>query len=108
MLIFLWIKTDAINKIYCRRNLALDQCIILLFLLFQVVGKDLSDPMRSHMDLAKNIAPHYEDAVNYYEKLSKQLVNQGHVFDLFACSLDQVSVHILFFGSASGQIFNSI
>ena len=62
----------------------------------QVVGRDLSDPIRSHKDLAKNAAPHYQDAVKYYENLSKQLVNQGHIFDLFACSLDQVCIYVLF------------
>jgi len=28
--------------------------------------------------------------VKFYEGLSKQLVHQGHVLDLFACALDQV------------------
>lgn len=57
-----------------------------------IVAKDLSEPIRSHKDLDKNAAPHYEQAVKFYETLSRQLVTQGHVLDLFACSLDQVGV----------------
>ncbi|XP_068653177.1 protein transport protein SEC23 C-like [Aristolochia californica] len=57
-----------------------------------IVSKNLSDPIRSHKDLDKDSAPHYHKAVKFYEGLSKQLVNQGHVLDLFACALDQVGV----------------
>lgn len=57
-----------------------------------IVSKDLSEPIRSHKDLEKNVTTHYQKAVKFYETLSKQLVNQGHVLDLFACSLDQVGV----------------
>lgn len=57
-----------------------------------IVAKDLSEPIRSHKDLDKNAAPHYQQAVKFYETLSRQLVTQGHVLDLFACSLDQVGV----------------
>ncbi|KAI3932834.1 hypothetical protein MKX01_031816 [Papaver californicum] len=37
-------------------------------------------------------APHFYKAVKFYENLSKQLVSQGHVLDLFASALDQVGV----------------
>ncbi|XP_058084784.1 protein transport protein SEC23 C [Magnolia sinica] len=57
-----------------------------------IVSKNLSDPIRSHKDLDKDSAPHYHKAVKFYDGLSKQLVNQGHVLDLFACALDQVGV----------------
>ncbi|KAJ8626048.1 hypothetical protein MRB53_019355 [Persea americana] len=57
-----------------------------------IVSKNLSDPIRSHKDLDKDAAPHYHKAVKFYEGLGKQLVNQGHVLDLFACALDQVGV----------------
>ncbi|KAH9299355.1 hypothetical protein KI387_031037, partial [Taxus chinensis] len=40
----------------------------------------------------KDAAPHYHKAVKFYEGLAKQLVNQGHVLDLFASALDQVGV----------------
>ncbi|XP_043717002.1 protein transport protein SEC23-like isoform X2 [Telopea speciosissima] len=57
-----------------------------------IVSKSLSEPIRSHKDLDKDSAPYYIKAVKFYEGLSKQLVNQGHVLDLFACALDQVGV----------------
>ncbi|KAG2584498.1 protein transport protein SEC23-like isoform X1 [Panicum virgatum] len=57
-----------------------------------IVSKSLSEPIRSHKDLDKGSAPLYNKAVKFYEDISKQLVNQGHVLDLFACALDQVGV----------------
>ena len=58
----------------------------------QIVSKDLSEPVRSHKDLDKDAATHFHKAVKFYENLAKQLVSQGHVLDLFASALDQVSV----------------
>ncbi|KAF3966293.1 hypothetical protein CMV_009590 [Castanea mollissima] len=55
-----------------------------------IVSKNLSEPIRSHKDLDKDSAPLYHKAVKFYEGLSKQLVHQGHVLDLFACALDQI------------------
>lgn len=57
---------------------------------WQIVSKDLSDPVRSHKDLDKDAAPFFRKAVQFYEELAKQLVNQGHVLDLFASAVDQV------------------
>ncbi|KAI4372647.1 hypothetical protein MLD38_010850 [Melastoma candidum] len=57
-----------------------------------IVSKSLSEPIRSHKDLDKDSVPYYHKAVKFYEALSKQLVNQGHVLDLFAGALDQVGV----------------
>ncbi|KAK9095614.1 hypothetical protein Scep_027083 [Stephania cephalantha] len=57
-----------------------------------IVSKDLSEPIRSHKDLDKDSAPFFHKAVKFYEGLSKQLVNQGHVLDVFACALDQVGL----------------
>ncbi|KAK4397165.1 protein transport protein SEC23 [Sesamum angolense] len=57
-----------------------------------IVSKNLSEPIRSHKDLDKDSVPHYHKAVKFYEALSKQLVHQGHVLDVFACALDQVGV----------------
>lgn len=57
-----------------------------------IVSKNLSEPMRSHKDLDKDSVPHYHKAVKFYGELSKQLVHQGHVLDVFACALDQVGV----------------
>ncbi|WOL12215.1 hypothetical protein Cni_G20981 [Canna indica] len=57
-----------------------------------IVSKDLSEPVRSHKDLDKDAAPHFHKAVKFFDNLAKQLVNQGHVLDLFASALDQVGV----------------
>ncbi|CAH1436426.1 unnamed protein product [Lactuca virosa] len=57
-----------------------------------IVSQDLSDPVRSHKDLDKDSALYFRKAVNFYEELSKQMVSQGHVLDLFASALDQVGV----------------
>jgi protein transport protein SEC23 len=54
------------------------------------VSKTLTDPIHSHKDLDKGSVPFFDKAVKFYEGLSKQLVHQGHVLDLFACALDQV------------------
>lgn len=61
----------------------------------QIVSKDLSEPVRSHKDLDKDAAPHFNKAVKFYENIAKQLVSQGHVLDLFASALDQVCTSLL-------------
>jgi len=70
---------------------------MILFSKFQIVSKSLSEPIRSHKDLDKGSAPLYNKAVKFYEDISKQLVNQGHVLDLFACALDQVCCLLFLF-----------
>ncbi|XP_054783566.1 LOW QUALITY PROTEIN: protein transport protein SEC23 C-like [Prosopis cineraria] len=57
-----------------------------------IVSKSLSEPIRSHKDLDKDSVPHYHKCVKFYETLSKQLVHQGHLLDLFAGALDQVGI----------------
>ncbi|KAM5554335.1 protein transport protein SEC23 [Rosa sericea] len=57
-----------------------------------IVSKSLSEPIRSHKDLDKDSALYFHKAVKFFEGLSKQLVHQGHVLDLFACALDQVGI----------------
>jgi protein transport protein SEC23 len=57
-----------------------------------IVSKNLSEPIRSHKDLDKDSVPYFHKAVKFYETLSKQLLNQGHILDVFACALDQVGV----------------
>ncbi|KAL0374135.1 UNVERIFIED_CONTAM: protein transport protein SEC23 [Sesamum radiatum] len=61
-----------------------------------IVSKSLSEPIRSHKDLDKDSVPHYHKAVKFYEALSKQLVHQGHVLDVFACALDQMNIEDYF------------
>lgn len=55
------------------------------------MSRDLFEPIRSHKDLDKDAVPHWNKALKFYDALSKQLVTQGHVLDLFASALDQVS-----------------
>ncbi|KAL0885638.1 hypothetical protein Bca101_009621 [Brassica carinata] len=57
-----------------------------------IVSRELSEPIRSHKDIDKDSAPFYHEAVEFYEKLAKQLVHQGHVLDVFASSVDQVGI----------------
>lgn len=59
-----------------------------------IVSKELTDPIRSHKDLAKDSASHYSKAVKFYDGLAKQLVSQGHVLDVFACAVDQVLISL--------------
>ncbi|KAK4379567.1 hypothetical protein RND71_001429 [Anisodus tanguticus] len=63
-----------------------------MLLLTLIVSKILSEPIRSHKDLDKDSAPLYHKAVKFYKGLSKQLVHQGHVLDIFACALEQVGL----------------
>jgi len=65
------------------------------YCILQIVSKQLSEPIRSHKDLDKDSVPHYHNCVKFYDGLSKQLVHQGHVLDLFACALDQVMFSLL-------------
>ncbi|CAL9779954.1 unnamed protein product [Musa acuminata subsp. burmannicoides] len=57
-----------------------------------IVSKDFSESVRSHKDLDKDAGPHFHKAVKFYDNLAKQLVNQGHVLDLFASAVDQVGL----------------
>ncbi|PKA61239.1 hypothetical protein AXF42_Ash006136 [Apostasia shenzhenica] len=59
---------------------------------WNIVSKDLSEPVCSHKDLDKDAVPHFHKAVKFFDKLAKQLVSQGHVLDLFASALDQVGI----------------
>lgn len=69
-----------------KSNLELHNCLVF----WQIISKDLLDPVHSHKDLDKDAAPYFRKAVQFYEELAKQMVSQGHVLDLFASALDQV------------------
>ncbi|EIE23773.1 COP-II coat subunit [Coccomyxa subellipsoidea C-169] len=58
----------------------------------KVVEKELSEPIRSHEDLAKDRAPHYKKARRFFDGVASQLVQQQHSLDVFACALDQVGL----------------
>ncbi|GMH71804.1 hypothetical protein TrST_g6824 [Triparma strigata] len=57
-----------------------------------IVGRAKTEDMRSHTDLAKNQAPMYKGACEYYDKIAKRTSGAQHVVDIFACSLDQVGM----------------
>lgn len=57
-----------------------------------VVSTDLKESMRSHTDIQKGDAQHFKAAIKFYDTLGDQAAANGHVVDVFACSLDQVGV----------------
>ena len=58
-----------------------------------VVAKERSEDMRSHTDMAKSHAPHCKVACKYYQGLADRASQNGHIVDVFACSLDQVGLY---------------
>lgn len=58
----------------------------------RVIGLKLEETIRSHHDLYKGNAPWFNKAVKFFESLSKRAVENSHVVDIFACSLDQIGV----------------
>jgi len=57
-----------------------------------IVGKELAEAIRSHKDLRQDTTTHFRKAVKYYSSLADQMVHQGHCFDLFVCSLEQIGL----------------
>jgi protein transport protein SEC23 len=55
-----------------------------------VVPRSKKENIRSHMDLAKNQAPFFKPAMEFYGTLSERAIANSVVVDAFACSLDQV------------------
>lgn len=55
-----------------------------------IVSRSKKDNIRSHTDLAKNQAPMYKPALEFYTALSEKAIANSIVVDVFACSLDQV------------------
>jgi protein transport protein SEC23 len=60
-----------------------------------VVGEELAETIRSHLDLAKDNtnARYTKKALKYYASLAQRAVTAGMAVDIFACSLDQVGLH---------------
>jgi protein transport protein SEC23 len=60
-----------------------------------VVGEEMSEHMRSHLDLQKENAnaKHVKKALKYYTSLASRAVSAGFAVDIFACSLDQVGLY---------------
>lgn len=55
-----------------------------------IVSRSKKENIRSHTDLAKNQAPMYKPALEFYTTLSEKAIANSIVVDVFACSLDQV------------------
>ena len=57
-----------------------------------IVGRDMSENIRTHQDFNKGSAKHYKAASKYYNQLGIRLATHAHTLDVFACSLDQVGL----------------
>jgi protein transport protein SEC23 len=60
-----------------------------------VVGEELAETIRSHLDLSKDNsnAQYTKKALKYYASLAQRVVTAGIAVDIFACSLDQVGIY---------------
>jgi len=60
-----------------------------------VVGEELQETIRSHLDLQKENpnARHTKAALTFYTSLASRAVTCGFAVDIFACSLDQVGLY---------------
>jgi protein transport protein SEC23 len=60
-----------------------------------VVGEELAETIRSHLDLQKDNsnARYTKKAIKYYATLAQRVVTAGIAVDIFACSLDQVGLY---------------
>eukprot|EP00928_Gymnodinium_smaydae_P045645 TRINITY_DN30397_c0_g3_i1.p1 TRINITY_DN30397_c0_g3~~TRINITY_DN30397_c0_g3_i1.p1 ORF type:complete len:758 (+),score=148.71 TRINITY_DN30397_c0_g3_i1:98-2371(+) len=60
-----------------------------------VVGEELAETIRSHLDLQKDTANarYTKKALKYYASLATRAVTAGMAVDIFACSLDQVGLY---------------
>jgi protein transport protein SEC23 len=67
-----------------------------------VCGIELKDQMRSHQDIQKGDAKHFKKAKEFYSKVARRASANGHVIDMFVCSLDQSGV-----GNAPSSLFYS-
>ncbi len=58
----------------------------------QTVGVPLSEPIRSHHDIEKETAnlKYMKKAQKHFASVALRASKVGHVFDVFACALDQV------------------
>jgi protein transport protein SEC23 len=57
-----------------------------------VIGRDLTEEIRSHKDLAKDNAPYSVKARKFYRGLAHEMVGHCHALDVFACALDQTGL----------------
>eukprot|EP00468_Gymnochlora_sp_CCMP2014_P001961 CAMPEP_0167742470 /NCGR_PEP_ID=MMETSP0110_2-20121227/1453_1 /TAXON_ID=629695 /ORGANISM="Gymnochlora sp., Strain CCMP2014" /LENGTH=754 /DNA_ID=CAMNT_0007626683 /DNA_START=897 /DNA_END=3161 /DNA_ORIENTATION=- len=57
-----------------------------------VVPQEKKHTIRSHADIVKGRAPHYQESLKYYAGLGERAAACGHVIDIFACAMDQTGV----------------
>ena len=57
-----------------------------------IVGTDLEETIRAHVDIEHDKAPHLKDATKFYEGLADRCRKNRQTIDLFACCLDQVGL----------------
>ncbi|XP_022010844.1 protein transport protein SEC23 [Helianthus annuus] len=57
-----------------------------------VASPDLNNSIRTHRDVNSGHAPFYWKSCEFYKRISEKLTDLSMVFDLFACSLDQIGV----------------
>lgn len=55
-----------------------------------IVGQELKEPIRLHLDIDKDNARHYKKAVKFYEAVAERAFKNCHAIDLFGGCLDQV------------------
>merc|ERR1719159_593719 len=60
-----------------------------------VVGEELAETIRSHLDLTKDNAnaKYTKSALKYYASLASRAIACGFAVDIYACSLDQVGLY---------------
>lgn len=57
-----------------------------------IVAADYAEALRTHKDLDKGSAKHFQASAAFYDGLAHRLIENGQALDVFACALDQVCV----------------
>ena len=57
-----------------------------------IVPTSLEESIRSHQDLEKGIAKMFKPAEKHFSQIGADMVESGHVVDVFACALEQVGL----------------
>jgi len=60
----------------------------------QMVGTQLSEPMRSHHDIEKETSntKYIKKSIKFFQSVASRASKAGHVIDVFAAALDQVGI----------------
>jgi len=57
-----------------------------------IIDNELKNTMRSHHDIEKENTPFIKKATRHYDALAQRAADNGHVIDIYACSLDQLGL----------------